>query len=76
MDYIQALTNLYGVVHKSKVIEIFNLQNEDKIDAKTMDNIIKEKKSYLINKLLVTVKKDHFVYLSIMADEKYFEEEV
>jgi hypothetical protein len=44
MDYIQALTNLYGVIHKSKVIEIYNMQNNDKIDDKPINYIIKEKK--------------------------------
>lgn len=32
-DYIIALTNIYGLVHKDKVVEIYNMQNEDKIDT-------------------------------------------
>lgn len=67
MDYIQALTNLYGVVHKSKVMEIYNTQNKEKIDNKTLDYIIKEQESYLVNNRCVIIKKDYFVYLSIMA---------
>lgn len=76
MSYIQALKNLYGIVHKSKVIEIYNLQNEDKINEDTMDYIIKEKKSYLINKLFVFIKEDFFVSPIIMIEEHYFDEEL
>ncbi|WP_156779691.1 hypothetical protein [Desulforamulus reducens] len=76
MDYIQALTNLYGVVHKDKVQEIYNQQNDDKIDDKSMEYIIKEKKDYLINHRQITVHKDYFVYLSIMVAGSYFDEEL
>ena len=31
-DYIISLTHLYGLVHKDKVIEIYNMQNEEKIE--------------------------------------------
>ena len=30
IDYIISLTHLYGLVHKDKVVEIFNLQNKRK----------------------------------------------
>lgn len=35
-DYISALKNLYGIVSKEKVVEIYNLQNKEKI---TIDNL-------------------------------------
>jgi hypothetical protein len=31
-DYIISLTHLYGLVHKDKVVEIYNMQNEEKIE--------------------------------------------
>lgn len=31
--YIIALTNLYGIVHPDKVLEIYNMQNDDQIDS-------------------------------------------
>ena len=52
------------------------MQNNDKIDDKSINYIIKEKESCLINKRCITIKKDYFVYLSIMVNEKYFEEEL
>lgn len=30
-QYVKALTNFYGMVHKEKLVEIYNHQNEDKI---------------------------------------------
>ena len=32
IDYIISLTHLYGLVHRDKAAEIFNLQNEEKIE--------------------------------------------
>ena len=31
IDYIISLTNLYGIVYKDKVVEIYNMQNEEEI---------------------------------------------
>lgn len=38
-DYILALTNLYGMVPKDKVVKIYNLQNEDKIEEDDLDTV-------------------------------------
>ena len=32
-DYIISLTHLYGLVHKDKVVGIYNMQNEDQIEG-------------------------------------------
>lgn len=37
-QYIIALSNLYGMVHKDKVLEIYNSQNEDQITTKEVEN--------------------------------------
>jgi|SRR5690625_298405 len=39
-DYITSLVNLYGVVHKSKVVEIYNEQNNDGITEDELDRLI------------------------------------
>ena len=59
-NYIFALTNLYGIVHKDKVIEIFNKQNSDKISEIKMG-----KKSISIDNYSVTVNElnKNLVYL-------------
>lgn len=73
IDYIIALTNLYGLVHKSKVIEIYNMQNADKIDEEAIQSITKNKKKYLIDKY-VYAHGDYFVYLSIIVADTFEEE--
>lgn len=39
IDYIVSLTNLYGIVHKEKVVEIYNMQNDDIIDVSTIETV-------------------------------------
>jgi preprotein translocase subunit SecA len=53
-EYIIALTNLYGVVTKEKVLEIYNDQNEEKLTLDALEVFINKKEDELI---------DAFVYL-------------
>ena len=52
-NYISALTNLYGLVHKDKVLEIFNRQNHEKVTSEQVD-------VYLVNEGVAI--PDTFVY--------------
>lgn len=40
LDYIISLTHLYGLVHKSKVVEIYNSQNEHQVTAEEIDDLL------------------------------------
>ena len=40
-EYIIALTNLYGAVHKEKVMEIYNSQNKDRVSLKEIEAMLK-----------------------------------
>jgi len=70
--YIIALTNLYGILHKDKVIEIYNLQNSDTISNITInkktvvidDIIIKED---VLNDKLVYIYKDYFAHEALVV---------
>lgn len=73
IDYIIALTNLYGLVHKHKVIEIYNMQNADRIDDWIIQSIIQRKKHCLINSYIY-IHGDYFVYLSIIVAGTFEEE--
>ena len=75
IKYIKALVKLYGLVHKDKVVEIYNMQNEDKIDDQVMQKVIKEKEEYSLNEICISIHKNYFVYLPIMVGD-YFEEEL
>lgn len=61
-DYIVSLTNLYGLVHKEKVAEIYNMQNEAKVDNEAIESIMLNNEQEL---------KHYFVYI----DEAYFVQE-
>lgn len=41
-DYIISLVNLYGIVHKEKVIEIYNEQNSAAIDVAMINQVMQE----------------------------------
>src|SRR5699024_9160273 len=60
IDYIKALTNLYGIVHKDKVIEIYNMRNDEQLDSKKMNRLISEAKDFIAARF-IGVKGDYFV---------------
>ncbi len=70
-EYIKALIHLYGLVHKDKIVEIYNMQNDHEIDDGTIQAILKEKKQDLLNEAYISVHNDYFVYLSIMIADKF-----
>lgn len=53
IDYIISLSHLYGIVPIEKVIDIYNMQNEEHISMEDMDWIIENESDVLEN---------HFVY--------------
>lgn len=65
LDYIIALTHLYGLVHKDKAAEIFNLQNETKVEAEAINNIMNNPPKDLA-KNFVEIDGEYFVHESIM----------
>ena len=70
LDYIIALTHLYGLVHKDKVVEIYNLQNEEKIDAAAINNIINNPPEDL-SKNFVEINGNYFVHGTIMEFDDF-----
>ena len=71
-DYIVALTNLYGVVHKDKVIEIYNMQNKEKLIKNLLDAFA-EKFSTELEKQYVYTIEDYFVLQDILLYPMEFE---
>jgi len=65
IDYIISLTHLYGLVHKDKVLEIYNLQNENKVDEQAIIDIMKEDPQELKDNY-IEIYKDYFVNDSIL----------
>lgn len=74
IEYIISLTHLYGLVHKNKVVEIFNQQNEEKVELDFIETIIKEKRQFLLNDEYITIHNNYFVYISIMVSDNFLKE--
>jgi uncharacterized protein YecA (UPF0149 family) len=66
VDYIISLTHLYGLVHKDKAAEIFNLQNEEKIDIIVLDDIMNDRPKDLADNF-VKIHGSYFVHETIMV---------
>lgn len=64
-NYIIALTNLYGIVHRDKVLEVYNSQNKDKITNQDLDVCFDDSKEILEENFIDTYK-DYFVNVAIM----------
>lgn len=66
IDYVLALTNLYGIVHKEKVIEIYNTQNKEQIEVSDIEGIM-ERNQEELKKQFTYVDGDYFVNEAIIA---------
>lgn len=73
IDYIVSLTNLYGLVHKEKVVEIYNMQNEKLIDVTKMDEVVQENRKELSDDF-VEMYGNYFVHESIIHFDEIEEE--
>lgn len=60
-DYIVALTNLYGIVHKRKVVTIYNEKNETPISIEIIDKVMKDSKKQL-EKQFVLIEDNYFMH--------------
>ena len=69
-QYIIALTNLYGIVHKDKVIEIYNSQNKEKITKKLLEDILYDTVEE-IKRHHVYPYKDYFVKEVIIEFDEF-----
>ena len=74
IDYSISLTHLYGLVHKDKVLEIYNSQNEEKVDGQAISNVMKEAPKELKDNF-VEIHKDYFVAETIL-EFRDFEEQL
>jgi hypothetical protein len=73
-DYIISLTHLYGLVHKDKVLEIYNIQNEKKIEE--IDTVRLKADGIDIDfaeliKNFVEVFNDYFVHETILEFDDF-----
>jgi preprotein translocase subunit SecA len=69
-QYIIALSNLYGMVHKDKVVEIYNSQNEDQVSLIDVEEFISRSPKELEDAFIESYK-DHFVHEVIMDNDEF-----
>lgn len=69
--YIIALCNLYGLIHKDKLLEIYNSQNKKSITLKEVEDIM-SKSSKELEDNFVYIYKDYFVHETIMAFDEFY----
>jgi hypothetical protein len=70
--YIQAMVNLYGIIHKEKVVEIINKQNNYQISLDDLRLIEKDERTRNIE-TYIGIKDEYFVSALIMAFENFDE---
>ncbi len=73
IDYIIALTNLYGLVHKEKVIEIYNIQNDINTNVDIINSIMKGLPEALRSNF-IKIHGDYFVTDSILEFDQFNEQ--
>lgn len=64
--YCIALTNLYGLVHKDKVLEIYNLQNEDQISLSDLEELMKHPPQ-ILEDYFIFPEEEYFVHETVLA---------
>lgn len=67
-QYIIATTNLYGIVHKNKVVEIYNRQNGSHISTRDLEDFI-ENPSKETKNVFIGSKSDYFVNAVILVND-------
>ena len=72
IDYIIALTNLYGIVHKNRVQTIYNQQHSEPVTEEELQLILDNPPSTL-EKAFVVVYQDYFVH-EFIIEERLFDE--
>ncbi|SHI82560.1 SEC-C domain-containing protein [Parasporobacterium paucivorans] len=70
IKYIIALTNLYGLVHKNKVLEIYNSQNEDPITIEDVEAYL-SKPTKDLGDSFIQIHKDYFVKEIILENKEF-----
>jgi len=70
--YIHAMINLYGIIHREKVVEIINMQNDYQISLDDLRLIEEDERTRNIE-TYIGIKDEYFVSASIMVLEKFDE---
>ncbi|NLY18482.1 MAG: hypothetical protein GX045_05960 [Clostridiaceae bacterium] len=70
IEYIIAMTNLYGMVSKEKAVEIYNSQNEDKVGIDVIESYMANPPEEL-EKAFIYPYKGYFVHEAILEFDAF-----
>lgn len=70
IQYIISLSNLHGMVHKDKVVEIYNSQNEEQVSIGDIEAILNNHPEALSDAFILT-HKDYFVMENIIDKNEF-----
>jgi len=74
-DYIISLVHLYGMVHKDKVMEIYNKYNRDKISNISMNGVILAGNKHISESILknnfVETHGDYFLHETVLEFDRF-----
>ena len=66
-QYVIALTNLYGIAHKIKIVGIYNSQNEDWINLNEVEGLLIDPTEELEGAFIYPYK-DYFVHMKFLRN--------
>ena len=69
-EYIIALSNFYGLVHKDKFVEIYNSQNEDPVSLADAEELLSSPPEELEDAFIYP-HKDYFVHETILENDDF-----
>ena len=69
-QYIIALSNFYGMVHKDKVLEIYNSQNEDQVNLADIEDLLTSPPEELEDAFIYP-NQDYFVHEAILENDDF-----
>jgi len=72
IQYIIALVNLYGLVHKDKILEIYNGQNENQVDISEVEQLLSNPPEE-IEGASIYPRKDYFVHEALTTQDDDFD---
>lgn len=70
IQYVIALTNLYGMVHKDKVVEVYNSQNKNQVKLIEVEAFLLDLPEELDDAFIIS-HKDFFVHEAIMEFDEF-----
>ena len=74
LDYMNALVNLYGILPKEKLLDIYNDHQGESLTRADLERVIEEEKEHITSYLYIYLKDEYLVSISIMVSDNFEQE--